>query len=327
MFSIGELPFGGRHVEWQKIAIGAVGAIILLFVGYRILDILMIWSTYSWFFQSIKATGLPDGLTGAVSVLFTIGLLWLIPTIMSAVFFGRRRAMLITGGAIASYMVLMYFLSQPKPGEYFNPFTGAPRFMYYLDQKSGNIELFPLGYKYHPKFGAELSVLTQEVATDKLRTGKVQQSGMPDSVVSTESSITASSSTRPLRPECRGATYARYDGESYGVLSVEAIGHDAGSMVARMCASFPPLQETLVFLPSDTASIYLTDDAGNIYPLISRGGEWSEVARGSAVDRAFVGRKLRTGELYYFDLRFKGDPPASAQRFAVYVAGYGLMSR
>ncbi len=147
-----------------KRAIQIAGAVLGAYLSIRLLDLLMAWGLYSWFFGNIRdAAGLPDTLNGAVSVWFTVIALLLIPTFLSVLFFRQTtKKMLIIASAVSGWVVVMYFLAQPRQDQYFNPMTGQAMYKYYQNP-DGNVEFFPLGYKFHPRYGTPLLPLTPEV--------------------------------------------------------------------------------------------------------------------------------------------------------------------
>jgi hypothetical protein len=153
------------HVKQLLFRIG--GGIICAIVAVKLLDLLMVWGIYSSIFQRVRdAGGLDDLLTGAISIGLTVIVLMLIPTAISAVFLRKTpKKLLLLGGAASAWMVLIYFLAQPKAGQYFNPMTGHAMYRYYREP-DGIIKFLPLGYKYHPRYGTELQILTPEVVRE-----------------------------------------------------------------------------------------------------------------------------------------------------------------
>ncbi len=141
-----------------------VTAVVGAFLAIRLLGLLMLWPVYSWFFQTIRnASGMPDLLTGAVSILFTAIAMLVLPIMLSAIFWRHNtQKVLIVAGALSVWLVVLYFISQPKAGQYFNPMTGQAMFKY-SKTPDGRIELFPLGYEYHPRYGNKLQIVTPEV--------------------------------------------------------------------------------------------------------------------------------------------------------------------
>jgi hypothetical protein len=137
------------------------------FLTFRLLDLLMTWGIYSWFFGNIQNTaGLPDTLNGAVSIWLTVTTMLLIPTFLSALFFRRTaKKVLIIASAVSGWLVISYFLAQPGQGQYFNKVTGQTMYRYYKGQDN-RIELLPLGYKFHPRYGTLLLPLTPEIVRE-----------------------------------------------------------------------------------------------------------------------------------------------------------------
>ncbi|MGA2434145.1 MAG: hypothetical protein ABSG25_02555 [Bryobacteraceae bacterium] len=147
-----------------KRIIWVVLAVVCLFLTVRLLDILMAWSVYSWFFRNIQEiAGLPDTLNGAVSIWLTVVTILIIPTFLSVLFFRHTAKKLsIIALAVSGMLVLFYFLAQPKQGQYFNPVTGKAMYRYYKAE-NGKIELFPLGYMFHPRYGVPLLDFTPQI--------------------------------------------------------------------------------------------------------------------------------------------------------------------
>ncbi len=153
------------------------------FLTFRLLDLLMAWGIYSWFFGNLQnMAGLPDTLNGAISLWLTVVTMLLIPTFLSALFFRRTtKKVIIIASAVSSWLVIMYFLAQPKQGHYFNPMTGQAMYRYYKAQDD-RIELLPLGYKFHPRYGTQLLPLTPEVIQqmDEQKAKELEQQKLKD---------------------------------------------------------------------------------------------------------------------------------------------------
>lgn len=140
------------------------GVIVGGFLTIRLLDLLMVWSLYSWFFQTIRnASGMPDSLNGAFSIWLVAITLMLLPTFISVVFWKRSpKKVFIVVGAVSAWLLISYFMSLPKEGRFFNPMTGQPMYRY-ARTSDGRIDLFPLGYSFHPKYGTKLKMVTPEL--------------------------------------------------------------------------------------------------------------------------------------------------------------------
>lgn len=145
----------------------AVAVLVGGFLTLRLLDLLMVWSLYSWFFQTIRnASGMPDTLNGAFSIWLVAITLMLLPTFFSVLFWRRnpkKVALVVT--AVSAWLVVVYFLSLPKEGRFFNPMTGKAMYLYFITPE-GKIELFPLGYKFHPRYGTKLEWVTPELVKE-----------------------------------------------------------------------------------------------------------------------------------------------------------------
>ncbi|MEK7628964.1 MAG: hypothetical protein AAB394_00375 [Patescibacteria group bacterium] len=141
--------------------------VTIVLAGFLILQlasVLMAMSIYSWFFQTIRnASGMPDALNGAISIWLVAIVLMLLPTFFSAIFFRKTlKKVLIVAGALSGWVLIVYFMSLPKEGQFFNPMTGQTMYRY-ARSPDGKIDLFPLGYKFHPRYGTELELVTPEI--------------------------------------------------------------------------------------------------------------------------------------------------------------------
>lgn len=146
--------------NWGKV----ITFTLLALVGMRLLDLLMLWGLFNSFTSRFRGLGITnDYLVNAMSVaMMTIVALLIHHLVWKFILRRTQEGTLIFGAAITAWMLLMYFISVPKTGEYFNPVTGQPRFVYTV-LPSGEIDIKPLGYKYHPKTGEEMNPLTKEV--------------------------------------------------------------------------------------------------------------------------------------------------------------------
>ncbi len=155
--------------NWSKLLAFA----LILFVGMRLLDFLMLWGVFSSFASTFRDLGMTnDYLVNALSVAaMTIAALLTKHLFWKFVLRRTSEGTLIFGAAVTVWMVILYGLSLPNPGEYFNPSTGQPRNVYTI-LPSGAIDIKPLGYKYHPVTGEEMLPLTKEAM--KLYADKVK---------------------------------------------------------------------------------------------------------------------------------------------------------
>ncbi|MEK7174216.1 MAG: hypothetical protein AAB759_01005 [Patescibacteria group bacterium] len=138
--------------------------VLLAFVVlYYLGDILMGWSLYSWFFARIhEGAGLNDLLAGAMAVWCMAIVVIALPTLASSFLWkNRRKAILMVATGVSVWFVGFYFLSQPKEGQFFSPITGKAQYRY-ARARDGTIEIFPLGYRYHPRYGTKLEELSTE---------------------------------------------------------------------------------------------------------------------------------------------------------------------
>ncbi|PIR97635.1 MAG: hypothetical protein COT91_00590 [Candidatus Doudnabacteria bacterium CG10_big_fil_rev_8_21_14_0_10_41_10] len=145
--------------NWGKL----VTAALVVLAGMRLLDLLMLWGLFSKFASTFRGVGVTnDYLVNAMSVaMMTIAALLLRHLIWKFILRRTEQGTLIFGAAITGWMLLMYVVSLPGAGEYFNPVTGQPRYVYIV-LSNGEIDLQPLGYKYHPVTGEEMQSLTRE---------------------------------------------------------------------------------------------------------------------------------------------------------------------
>ncbi len=155
--------------NWSKM----LAFVVLLFIGMRLLDFLMLWSVFGTFASTFRNLGMTnDYLVNALSVAgLTVAALLFKHLIWKFVLRRTTEGTLIFGAAVTLWMVVLYGLSLPKPGEYFNPSTGQPRNVYII-LPNGEIDIKPLGYKYHPATGDEMLPLTKEAM--KLYADKVK---------------------------------------------------------------------------------------------------------------------------------------------------------
>lgn len=160
-------------------------AVFLAFVALSIWlsPVFMGWGFYSYFFQMLRAgTSFPDLIVGAIAIWLSTASLLLLPVGISYVFFRRSaRNLLIISAALSAWMVAWYFVSQPGDGQLFNPYTGQAMYRYYQGP-GGEIEMFPLGYEYHPRWGTKLLKLEPEVVRqfelarqEKLRSDRLRE--------------------------------------------------------------------------------------------------------------------------------------------------------
>ena len=154
-------------VKIQKYAIISLIVLIGIFLTVRLLDLLLIWGLYSWFFQSIvRVGGTNEYIAGAASVWLTVLALLVLPIVLSRFLFRRQvKALLIVSSIVSLWFVFLYFLSQPGEGEYFNRITGASRKVYFRDT-DGKIRILPLGYKFDPHYGIKTQPVTHQVVIE-----------------------------------------------------------------------------------------------------------------------------------------------------------------
>lgn len=148
-----------KAAKW--LAIIVLVAAVMFFV-LRVLDVMMAWQLYSWFFQPLAESGIPETLSGAVAVWLMAAVILTLPAFLYALLTNRSKAVLIAATAVSAWFVIAYFISLPREGQLFNPITG--RAMYRYSETDGKINLLPLGYRYDPATGEALKDMTPEVA-------------------------------------------------------------------------------------------------------------------------------------------------------------------
>lgn len=134
---------------------------------FRLLALLMVLWVYSTIFQFIRNTsGFPDTLTGAISIALAGIIVFLMPVVIYDFILRRTtRGLLIVATVLSCWMVGAYFLSQPKAGQYFNVMTGESWYKWGKTPTS-KIELFPLGYNYHPHYGTKLEKVNPDIIVE-----------------------------------------------------------------------------------------------------------------------------------------------------------------
>lgn len=168
-------------VIWKKLpkylAITLAIAVGML-LAVRVIDLLMIWGLYGWFFQSItRVGGINEYIAGAASIWFTAAVLLLIPIVLFKFLFRRQtKGLLIIASCFSLWFVILYFLSQPREGEYFNTITGNGRVVWFSDHQ-GKINILPLGYKFDPHYGIKTQLITTPILLEYER-----QLGLKDSL-------------------------------------------------------------------------------------------------------------------------------------------------
>jgi hypothetical protein len=272
------------------------GAIVGAFLAIKLLDLLMVWGIYSSIFQRVRdAGGLDDLLTGAISIGLTVIVLMLIPTAISAVLLRKTpKKLLLLGGAASAWMVLLYFLAQPKAGQYFNPMTGHAMYRYYREP-DGTIKFLPLGYKYHPRYGTELEILTPQVmmAIDNAKFAVQRQAEESQLTPEPEPSgvepinFTENFVLSPFDPRSNWVQNRQYSGEGYETKS------ESGTFTYRAPVLTGPRQQQLRLVGKRT----LSGEFDFRTTVLKRGGGMTEVAvegvNGCYASWAFFSGKLR----------------------------------
>ena len=142
---------------------------ILLFFGRTMLEIVTWFSLFDHFVQVFTRAGVPDELSAAISIWFIFAVVVLAAILPISMLWKRNRKTLMHGAvaaaAVSSWFVIQYFISLPKPGEYFNSITGEAKHNY-ARQPDGRIRLFYVRLKHDPKYNTLLSPITPEIVRE-----------------------------------------------------------------------------------------------------------------------------------------------------------------
>lgn len=265
--------------------------LLVLFFGMRILDWVMLWGIYSEVYSTIQEIGgLPGHLTGALSVAaMTIVALTIRFLIWNVVMRRTARGTVVLGILLTSWMLFLYFISIPSPGEYFNRYTGQPRYVCGRDF-NGRLEVFELGMKFHPRTGEKLGPVTKDIVRELLGYGP-------------SSSVGAQSPEFPpfqLIPAWVGGREGGYFSERCLSLSVESVQLNQKYTVVHVAVRNMCQGDNAVLYVSDRGDpkdIYLLDSAGSSYSVESPKGK--------------LGYTVKEGETYRFPLTFGAVPPGT----------------
>lgn len=151
----------GKFIFWL---VAIVVIVFLVWVASRLMDLILGWSFYLWFFHKIREfVALPDLITGAMAVWCVAAVLLLGPMLLFSFFIrDRARAIVIGATVISVGMVFLYLLSLLQTDNLFNPYTREPNYVY-VKESDGKIKLYPRGYLVDP-FGKKTQLLTAEIA-------------------------------------------------------------------------------------------------------------------------------------------------------------------
>lgn len=276
-----------------------VGTAVVLAVALilvRLFDLLLALTLYSWFFGKIREYGgFPDLVSGAISIWLMALLLLSLPAVVSAIFFKKRRAIVLIAVLLSGWCVGLYFLSQPREGCYFNAITGTPWYKY-ARLPNGRVELFPLGYNYHPRYRIPLEPLTQPIAWEYENQRTV---GSETAVKDVAEADKGATKERWLRIQSEPQSVPERTGAGLD-MSVEGVGLVNGKTVLWLAVKSRPELEHEFLYPASGA--YLIDSKGTRYDLEKDQGDYQRYDRGF-LDWYFA-RVVGLHEVYRFGLVF-----------------------
>lgn len=147
-------------IKYFLIIVGALGVLAVI---VRLAELYLAVTLYSWFFEKVREySGFPDLLSGAIAIWLAVAAFFVLPTLAYSIFFRKKKGIVLLALIFSVFCVGLYFLQQPREGLFFNPITGKARFKY-AEIPDGSIELFPLGYNYHPRYSTKLKSITPEI--------------------------------------------------------------------------------------------------------------------------------------------------------------------
>jgi len=151
----------GKFIFWLVVIVFIV---FLVWVASRLMDFILGWSLYLWFFHKIREfVALPDLITGAMAVWCVAAVLLLGPMLLFSFFIRDRAKAIVIGATVTSVgMVFLYLISLFQADNLFNPYTREPNYVY-VKESDGIIKLYPRGYLVDP-WGRKTQPLTPEVA-------------------------------------------------------------------------------------------------------------------------------------------------------------------
>ena len=151
----------GKLIFWLIVIVFIV---FLVWVASRLMDFILGWSLYLWFFHKIREfVALPDLITGAMAVWCVAAVLLLGPMLLFSFFIRDRAKAIVIGASVTSVgMVFLYLLSLLQADNLFNPYTREPNYVY-VKESDETIKLYPRGYLVDP-WGKKTQPLTPEVA-------------------------------------------------------------------------------------------------------------------------------------------------------------------
>jgi hypothetical protein len=143
--------------NWGKLILFALSSFVIL----RVLDLLSLKWLYEYFATTFSDIGITNQyLVSALGVaMMTITALLTGELFSNIVLRRTKEGTAVAGLALVTWLLFLYLLTLPKDGEYINPVTGEHRFVYVI-LPNGEIDIKPLGYKFHPETGQAMQPLT-----------------------------------------------------------------------------------------------------------------------------------------------------------------------
>jgi hypothetical protein len=141
--------------KWTRTALLLVTGVVLAYATFLILDLLVAWSIYGYFFRGLSRYGIPEYIGGILAVWLAAAVVWFWPTVVFSVVTRRKSWIWKVALGVSVWFGVLYVVSYPYSGGLFNPFTGAPRFRYSMTT-DGVIRKFPMGFTTDPDFGLPL---------------------------------------------------------------------------------------------------------------------------------------------------------------------------
>lgn len=273
-----------RYALWAFLGLAVV--FLMLLIG----EALFYRSLYTWFFERVREyAGLPDLLSGAIAVwcMALVGLV--LPAIAWAVLFKRSKGVIWIASLLSVAWVLLYVLSLPREGVFFNPITGAPR-VKWVRLPDGKIKMLPPGYKYDAKYRGELQDVTPAVVIEY---EKQQQQETERGVRLGKIGVR----NHPEFAESRGSrNKKKLPGDAINMWVEEVELAEDGTIVHVAASTWDS------WTGSDLRAAkgaFLVDSNGDRYDLIKDGGEYPDYTVWDGWSRGLWGR-----EIYRFNLVF-----------------------
>ena len=188
-------------------------------------------------------------------------------------------------------------------GNYFSVITGGPRYKYAF-LPDNKIELFPISYEYHPRYGIVLAKLTPDIALafdeqqkqlpahkrEEPQLGNLQTNNQPEIA---EIEKTSSNEKWPSA-KC-DPTEVWPQGNSYLRIRIEYLAlKDNTTLLGFACT---PKEGFSCSLPK-SKSAYIADSNGKVYDLLTDDGDYQ------THDSLWYYRSVRDHEIHRFYLVF-----------------------